>query len=123
MNYPDVFQITVDKGKDRILDDEVCVVGDGGNSSFQAANLAVQFGIKRLLLVGVDMRLDHGVHWHGRHPHFLNNPSPVNIDRWRRIFDLNAPRFAELGVEVINCSPISALQAYPKMTLREALGC
>lgn len=116
-----MFQITVDRGKDTILTDETTVIGDGGNSLFQSANLAVQFGAKKIAFVGADLRLDLGIHWHGRHPQYLNNPSQYNIDRWRRVLDLNAKRFADVGVEVVNCSPVSTLKAYPKMTLREAL--
>lgn len=83
--------------------------------------LAVQFGAKRLLLVGFDMRVDHGLHWHGRHGAGLNNPNQQNVARWRRVIDAAAPTLQALGVTVINCSPISALENYPKMSLSEAL--
>lgn len=106
-----------------VLTDEVGIVGDGGNSGFQAINLAVQFGAARILLVGFDMRVDLGVHWHGRHGAGLGDPSEMNVSNWRRILDAAAPRFAELGVEVINCSPISALTGYPVMNFSEAIRC
>jgi hypothetical protein len=114
-------QVNIARGRDEILTGEVGVIGDGGNSAFQALNLAIQFGANRLLLVGVDMRLDRGVHWHGRHGVGLNNPREENIAKWRRVFDAVAEPIAKLGVEVINCSPVSTLTAYPIVDFSEAL--
>lgn len=96
--------------------------GSGANSGFQALNLAAQFGATRILLVGYDMRLDRGVHWHGLHGAGLRNPTKGGLDRWRQALDLAAPSFAAAGIEVLNCSPVSALTAYPKVDFREALG-
>jgi len=73
------------------------------------------------VLVGYDMRVDRGTHWHGDHPDGLNNPADVNVRRWRQILDAQAPLLNEMGVSVINVSPVSALEAYPKMTLEAAL--
>lgn len=67
------------------------------------------------------MRTDKGLHWHGNHEKGLNNPTKDNVARWRRVTDAAAPLLDALGVTVINCSPISALQSYPKMTLEQAL--
>ena len=94
----------------------------GGNSGFQALNLALQFGAARILLVGFDMSLAGGVHWHGAHPARLNNPSARAIGHWAEVLDAVAPAIADLGVEVLNCSPPSALAAYRKANLAEALG-
>jgi len=97
-------------------------VGAGGNSGFQGLNLAVQFGGKRILLVGYDMRVDLGEHWHPRHYPPLSNPHPVdNLPRWRSALDKAYGFLSALGIEVINCSNVSALKAYPKMTIEEAL--
>lgn len=97
-------------------------MGWGGNSGFHALNLAVQFGVSKIILVGFDMSLDHGVHWHGKHVG-LNNPTVRNVDRWRRCIDAAAEPIEALGITVVNTSPVSALQNYPKMSLAEALAC
>lgn len=115
-------RIKVVRGEDRLLVGEFGVIGWGGNSGFHALNLAVQFGVKSIALVGYDMRCDRGLHWHGKHVQGLNNPTSGNVERWRRVTDEAAPVLAALGVRVVNCSPISALVNYPKMTLSEALG-
>lgn len=90
----------------------------GGHSGHQAINLAVQFGSLRIMLLGFDF---FGEHWHGRHEFPLRNPKQTKLDEWRRTMDTLAPTLAALGIEVVNCSQISKLTAYPKMTAMEAL--
>jgi len=121
LKWPDVKPISVVRNDDSLRFERFGEVGWGGNSGFHAINLAVQFGAKRIVLVGYDMRLDGGIHWHGRHGNGLHNPSNSNVARWRRVIDEAAPLLTRLGVEVVNTSPVSALTAYPKMTLEAAL--
>ncbi len=80
------------------------MIGDAGNGGFQALNLAIIWGAKRLLLVGYDMTLANGEHWHGRHPDGLNNPREHTVRRW-----LSARWSTPPGVEIVNCNPASAL--------------
>jgi hypothetical protein len=116
-------RIRLEKTCDQLLVEEAGVIGWGGNSGFHALNLAVQFGAARIVLVGFDLTLAGGLHWHGRHPPRLNNPTGKLLMRWADILDAQAPLLAGLGVEVVNASPISALAAYPKVSLEEALAC
>jgi hypothetical protein len=125
-DYP-VNKINVVRNSSKILTDIPATVSvgsanGGGNSGFQCFNLAVQFGVRRIVLVGFDMRLDHGTHWHGKHPKGLNNPGELLMIHWRKAFNDAAREVADLGVEVINASPISLITAYPVMPLRAALG-
>jgi hypothetical protein len=117
-----VRQVEVVRSQDSLLLGRFGTIGWGGNSGFGALNLAVQFGAGRIVLVGYDMRVDGGLHWHGAHPKGLHNPEPQNVARWRRVIDQQAPILKALGIEVINASKISALVAYPKMELLDALG-
>lgn len=94
-------------------------VGWGGNSGFHAINLAVQFGAKRLVLVGFDMRVDKGKHFFGTHKYGEARPNEKTVAMWRQILDAQAPLLSSLGVEVINCSLVSALQAYPKLAFED----
>lgn len=96
-----------------------------GNSGAQAINLAYAWGARRLVLVGFDMRhLEDEAgkvqtHWHGDHPKPLKNDSP-----YPRFIAGMAQMAADLyahRVEVINCSPRSALPYWPKLTLEQAL--
>lgn len=122
--FRDVMRISVNRKTDRILTETPGLVGWAGNGGFQALNLAVQFGPPRVIvLVGFDMRLDRGLHWHGRHGRGLNNPREQNVIRWRRALNDAAQQLADLGILVINASEHSALTAYRKMPLEEALQC
>lgn len=119
--FPDVHLVGCRKPDDRLFLEPIGTVGWGGNSGFHCLNLAVQFGCRRIILVGFDMHIRDGVHWHGKHPSGMNNPSRGNIERWRRAVDGAARVIEPLGITVVNCSPHSALQNYPKMPFAEAL--
>lgn len=96
-------------------------IGWGGNGGFQAINLALQFGARRIVLLGFDMHLRDGAHWHGRHPAGLNNPSQAGVDKWRERLDAQRAFLDTIGVEVVIGTPNSALQNYPKLPYHEAL--
>lgn len=97
-------------------------VGAGGNSGFQALNLALQFGVARILLIGFDMHGRSGEHWYGRNNWSMaNNPTDDNYRRWVKCFTAAAPKLAERGAEVINTSTISDLNCFPKMSIARAL--
>jgi len=104
-----------------MLFDRFGEIGAGGNSGFQAVNLAAQAGASRIVLVGFDLSLARGVHWHGKHGGGLNNPSALNMARWRADLDAAAPMLSALGVEVLNASPHSSLTAFEKRPLEDCL--
>ena len=118
-----VRRVKARRGDDRLVSGRLGEIGWGGNGGFHALNLALQFGVSRIVLVGYDMRVDRGLHWHGAHGGGLNNPTEPNVARWRRVIDAAAPILQALGIRVVNASPVSALTAYPKMSLEEALEC
>lgn len=119
--FPDLIPIGLNKGSDKLELMKPGTVGWAGNSGFHCLNLAVQFQAAKIILVGFDMTIAHGVHWHGKHPSGMNNPTERNAERWRRCIDAAADLIAAMGIAVINASPISALVNYPKMGLLEAL--
>lgn len=114
-------KVDIRKAREHFMFDRVGEVGWGGNSGFHAINLAAQFGVTRIMLVGFDMRVDQGKHFFGDHKYTKDRPSAPNVRRWAEILDKQAPVLAHRGIEVVNCSPVSTLKAYPKMTLGEAL--
>jgi len=107
------------KNDDKILLNESAVVGSGGNSGFQALNLAVQFGATGILLVGFDMR---GEHWYGRNT-WLNSTNPIstNFDRWIKAFHGVADSLKQMGVDVVNASTTSAIKCFRRATIEQAL--
>lgn len=90
----------------------------GGNSGYQAIHIAAHAGCTRILLCGFDMR---GGHWHGRHESPLREHGEAIYDRWLARFATLAPALEERGIEVINCTPNSALKVWPFQPLEEAL--
>lgn len=107
---------------DELLFEKVGAVGGGGNSGFQALNLAVQLGAKRILLVGIDCQDRSGVHWYGRNGwHGGSNPGESNFRRWRAAFMTAARQLEQRGVEVVNASPLTDVKAFPKISIAETL--
>lgn len=97
------------------------VIGSGGHSGFQAINLAAQFGATGIALVAFDMCAGGGVHWHGKHPSPLRNPDDARFLEWRNTLDAQASKLTARGADVVNCSAISTLTAFPKVTIEQAL--
>jgi len=94
--------------------------GAGGHSGFQLLNLAVHLGAKRILLLGYDCRgTPEKRHWFGNHPTPLNLAS--NYAAWLDPYREAAPQLAALGVEVINCTPDSAIDCFPRSRIGLAL--
>lgn len=109
------------KPDDRCLMDELGEVGWGGNSGFHALNLAIQMRPKKVFLVGYDLSLSNGKHWHANHPVPMHNPKDRNVARWRNAIDAAAKVAQANGVEILNCSAASALVNYRKVRLEDAL--
>jgi len=101
------------------LESRQSAIRTGRNGGYQAINLAVHLGAKRIILLGFDMKPDKKGrdHWFGEHP----NKVPLNYDLMVRLFDTLVEPLAARGVEVINCTPGSAIKAFPKVGLRKAL--
>lgn len=87
------------------------------NSGLLGLDYWVRRGAKRILLLGIDM---HGTHFFGKHEK-LQNTSPGRFDIFKWQFHVYAEERLPKDVEVINCSPISALDVFPKMSLDDAL--
>ena len=102
------------------LSSDPCALATGRHSGFQALNLAVLAGATRVLLLGFDGRADKAgkTHWFGEHPRPTN---PAIYAQIKQSFSMAEKDLKALGVEVINCSPGSAIDSFEKMPLGEAL--
>jgi hypothetical protein len=103
----------------RALSDRPDAVATGTASGYQAINIAYLAGATRILLLGFDARESAGrKHWFGDHP----EPTAVSwLQGLRYQFQQLANALKVRGIECINCSPDSALECFPKMTVKEAL--
>lgn len=92
----------------------------GGNSGFQAVNLAILRGANPIYMLGFDMQMTGGrKHWFGNHPSRLDRHQ--NFDRWVREMDFAAAGAAELGIRIVNCSRETALRAYARAEIRDVV--
>lgn len=92
----------------------------GRNSLFQAMNMGSLAGVSTELLLGCDggPNEDGVTHWHGGHP------TPTPDDVWaemRRAFTLAEDGIRKSGLTVLNCSPGSQVNTFPKVPLELAL--
>lgn len=99
------------------------------NSGAAAINLAVHFGVRRIVLLGFDMTLDSQrfSHWHGSHatsrgePYRKLNVRVPPFARHAKSFPAIAEDARSLGVEILNASPISTLSVFPKVSVKDLL--
>ena len=89
------------------------VLHTNGNSGAGAINLAYLFGARRILLLGFDMKLGPKgeKHHHPDHPHPL--VQGMQFNEWIHKMGIVARDLKAEGVEVVNCTPGSALQCFP----------
>ena len=96
----------------------------GRNSGYQAINLAVHLGAKRILLLGYDMKggpVENGrvkTHWFGDHP---GGTSPSVYSTMLPWFDSLLAPLVRRGVEIVNCTPGSEIRCFPLGKLDEIL--
>lgn len=93
----------------------------GSNSAYQAAHIAAQAGARRILLCGVDLHDRDGSHHHGDHPSPLRTTSERSFNVMRERFGTLVEPLQQLGIEVFNCSPGSALRCFPYRAIEDAL--
>jgi hypothetical protein len=106
----------------------------GANSGYQAINLAYLFGAARIVLLGFDLKVSVSTgrtHAHGGYlppNHSINDRLVYQGEVSHQLGQVHLPKFATLqdplalaGVEVINASPHSALDVWPRMSIDEAL--
>lgn len=94
----------------------------GHNSGYRALGLAYHFGAKTIMLLGYDCK--RGTpdnpkleHWHGDHPVPSRSEYPFFAKQFRTLVQ----PLKEQGVEVINCTPGSALDCFQMADLRDVV--
>ncbi len=94
----------------------------GRNGGYQAINLAVHLGARRILLLGYDMKAaaDGRTHWFGDHADWPTRASIYGTTMLPHFPGL-ATALQEGGVDVVNCTPGSALTVFPMADLETTL--
>jgi len=92
----------------------------GQNSGYQAINIATHLGVKRILLLGLDMKFMNGkAHHHADHPHQLSEKTIQN-NMLPRFPTLVSP-LKKLGIEVVNCSRSTAIKCFRRSLIQDEI--
>ena len=90
------------------------------NSGALAIQVAARAGAKKIILLGYDCRrVDGAVHWHGNHPEGMSNAESMR--HWPRMFERLAKVLEPSKVDIVNCSPVSALECFRRGELEQEL--
>jgi hypothetical protein len=114
---PGIWKVAGKAGKG--LSDSPDLIHYGQNSGYQALNIAWLMGARRILLLGYDMKFaaNGASHWFGDHPDKIRS----NYPSWLTGFSQAAEQLHAAGVEVINCSPDTALICFNRASLASVL--
>lgn len=116
--WPDIQRLayTGDDG----IDVDPSGLRSGKNSGYAAINLAVHYGARRIVLLGYDMshQSSSRTHFFGNHP-WKPSGSPYAV--FLAKFQTAVAPLAALGIDVVNCSRVSALTGFPRRSLADVL--
>lgn len=92
----------------------------GNNSTYAALHLALKNGARTIALFGVDMRPSPTgkMHWHEDHP---IQGDAASFGKMLPYWASLRPTIDAMGATVVNASPDSALDIFPRVTHAEAL--
>lgn len=93
-------------------------IGTDSSSGVLGLWVAKMLGAVRILMLGFDNR---GGHFFGQHVPPLKNTAPHRFKTFAFQFIHLRNRFKIDGIECINCTPGTALDAFPTATLQEGL--
>jgi hypothetical protein len=91
----------------------------GGNSGFQAINLAYLWGARRIVLLGFDMQpgLAGESHWFGDHPRGQGFANPTTFNSWIRHLETLGRDLSDQGVYVFNATRRTAVRCFPQISI------
>ena len=91
------------------------------NSGAAAISLAAHFGVRQILLLGMDMNMQQHSHWHGSHDPKARMARKPAFKRHLLGFPQIAEDAKRLGIEIVNVNPDSAIDVFPKANLKDVL--
>ena len=100
------------------FDPDPACVRTGMNSGYQAIHVAIHAGARKVLLCGYNLT---GPNWHGPHAVGLRNSTEEFYARCRALYGGLVKPAAERDVDVVNCTPDSALNWFKHGKLEDEL--
>jgi hypothetical protein len=93
----------------------------GYTISYFALQVAVYMGFKKIFFLGLDLRHSkHATHFFGTDQQTINHEQ-TEFPRMHKMLNYGAEILASTDIKVYNCSPISTLDCFHKITYEEAL--
>jgi len=95
------------------------------NSGTAAISIAANAGAKRIILLGFDMKIENNKqHWHNQYNLIERQAKKPTIPPFHSHLQ-GFPQIAidakDRGIEIINCSPDSAITQFPKCNVKDIL--
>lgn len=113
-----------DKTHKRGISNDKSKVSWNNNSGAASISVAAHLGVKKIILLGFDMTMDKNSkysHFHGSH----RKPSDIikspPFQRHLKGFPAIAEDAKNMGIEIINASPKSEIDLFPRMSIKELL--
>lgn len=102
------------------LSDDPRYIYTGAHSGYAALNLAYHLGAARILLLGYDCKYGAGgrKHWHDDH---IGANNAADALAWAAHYPSTLAQLRRRQVTVINCTPDTDLDCFPKETITHAL--
>lgn len=93
----------------------------GYTISYFALQVAVYMGFKNIFFLGLDLKhAGPNTHFFGQDPQTINHEQ-TEFPKMNKMLNYGAKALASSDVEVYNCSPISNLECFHKISYEEAL--
>ncbi|MBT3921984.1 MAG: hypothetical protein HOF21_05350 [Nitrospina sp.] len=93
----------------------------GYTISYFALQVAVYMGFKKIFFLGLDLKHEGPkTHFFGQDPQTVNHEK-TEFPKMIKMLNYSTEIMASTDVEVYNCSPISTLECFPKITYQKAL--
>ena len=100
------------------MSDDPTTILTGGHAGYQAPQVAVHLGARKVVLLGYDLQPDAAGrnHFFGEHP----DGSHVPYDTWRESYQSLRDSMLDRQVPIVNASRETSITAIPRVTLAEA---
>lgn len=111
------------RGKQMGVDDTSGSVAWNKNSGCSAINLAWHFGVKRVVLLGFDMKVgpEGETHWHNGHKKKPVSDPAATYNRFRKTTTFIFKDAKKLGLEILNASPVTTITVFPIVKLEDVV--
>lgn len=111
--------VTIESKGGAGLSTDASYIYQGGNSGYQAINLAYHLGAKKIILIGYDQKPsnDGQYHWFENYEGMCKS----NYNSWVQGYLSISEQLPELDLEIINCTIDTALTCFPKAELKETI--